>query len=151
MTVDPKHEHSECLGCALANKALPVQVVYEDEYVCCILDHDPFNEGHTLILPKKHFRFVDEFDTETANAVMKAAQLMSKAIKKMYKPDGITVCQNGGAFDDLTHYHMHVVPRYENQSFSSFFTEEPWDNEDLKAKLPNTRKELAKAISELLA
>ncbi|MGE6486961.1 HIT family protein [Paenisporosarcina sp. NPDC076898] len=151
MTVDHRHESSDCLGCTLANKDLPVQVVFEDEFVCCILDHDPFNEGHTLILPKKHFRFVDEFDTETANAIMKAAQLMSKAIKKIYQPDGITVCQNGGTIDDLTHYHMHVVPRYENQSFASFFTEDPWDNEDLKKKLPNTRNELVKVISELLA
>lgn len=151
MTVNPKQEHSECLGCVLANKALPVQVVYEDEYVCCILDHDPFNEGHTLILPKKHFRFVDEFDSETANAVMRAAQYLSKAIKKTYNPDGITVCQNGGTIDELTHYHMHIVPRYENQSFASFFTDEPWDNKDLKVKLPNTREKLAKLISELLA
>jgi len=43
-----------CLGCELANKKLPVYVVYEDEYVTCILDHAPFNDGHTLILPKRN-------------------------------------------------------------------------------------------------
>ena len=150
MAVDHMLENSECLGCELANKELPVQVVYEDEFVCCILDHDPFNEGHTLILPKTHFRYVDEFDSETATAVMKASQLLSKALKNIFKPDGITVCQNGGTIDELSHYHMHVVPRYENQSFASFYTEEPWDNEDLKEKLPKTRNELARAISDLL-
>lgn len=56
----------ECLGCSLANKKLRVNIVYEDDFVTCILDHDPFNEGHTLILPKKHFRYVDDFDAETA-------------------------------------------------------------------------------------
>lgn len=34
-------------------------------------------------------------------------------------PNGITICQNGGFFNELTHYHMHVVPRYKNQSFYS--------------------------------
>lgn len=149
MTVNHKLEGMECMGCALANKDLSVHVVYEDEFVCCILDHDPFNEGHTLILPKRHFRYVDEFDSETAIAVMKASQLLSKALKNIFNPDGITVCQNGGTIDELSHYHMHIVPRYENQSFASFYTEEPWDNEDLKEKLPRTRNELAKVISEL--
>jgi histidine triad (HIT) family protein len=147
---DNTQENSECLGCALAKKDLLVHVVYEDHFVCCILDHDPFNEGHVLILPKKHFRYVDEFDSETANAIMKASQLLSKALKKIYKPDGITICQNGGTIDELTHFHMHVVPRYENQSFASFYSEEPWSNEDVKNKIPSTRDELAKIIGELL-
>ena len=144
------HERSECLGCALVNKEVIVHVVYENEFICSFLDHDPFNEGHTLILPKKHFGYVDEFDSETANAVMKASQLLTKAIKKLYNPDGITICQNGGKFDELSHYHMHVVPRYENQSFASFYTEEPWSNEDIKNNLPRTRDALAKIIQELL-
>jgi len=150
--VEKNHTHarSECLGCALANKEVLVHVVYENNLVCCFLDHDPFNEGHTLILPKKHFGYVDEFDSETANAVMNASQLLSTAIKKIYNPDGITICQNGGKMDDLSHYHMHVVPRYENQSFASFYTEEPWSNEDIKNNLPRTRDALAKIIQELL-
>lgn len=135
-----------CLGCSLAHKELPVNVVYENDYVTCILDHDPFNEGHTLILPKKHFRYVDEFDSETALAVLKASQLLTKVIKKLYNPYGITICQNSGGIDDLTHYHMHVVPRKENQDFSSFFNDEIWGNDHLKKKLSITRSELSSAI-----
>lgn len=110
----------------------------------------PFNEGHTLIVPMKHFRYVDEFDLQTAIAIITASQLLSKAIKKLYNPDGITICQNGGTIDELSHYHMHVVPRYENQSFATFYTEEPWSNKVLKNKLLTTRDELKKIISELL-
>lgn len=150
VNVDNTQENKECLGCALANQDLFVHVVYEDEFVCCFLDHDPFNEGHALILPKKHFRYVDEFDPQTAIAIMEASQLLSKAIKKLFNPDGITICQNGGKIDELSHYHMHVVPRYKNQSFASFYTEEPWNNEDLKNKLVTTRDELTKIIAELL-
>ena len=150
MEKDNTYERLECLGCALANKEVLVHVVYENDLVCCFLDHDPFNEGHTLILPKKHFGYVDEFDSETAIAVMKASQLLSMAIKKLFNPDGITICQNGGKMDDLSHYHMHVVPRYENQSFASFYTEEPLSNEDMKNNLPRTRDALAKTIQELL-
>ncbi|WP_439651549.1 HIT family protein [Planococcus shixiaomingii] len=144
------HNEIECLGCSLANKKIPVNVVYEDDFVTCILDHNPFNEGHTLILPKKHFRYVDEFDAETARSVMKASQLLSKAIKKLYRPHGITICQNGGAIDELTHYHMHVVPREKNQPFASFFTEELWENEHIKNKVLITRSEMSNVLEDLI-
>lgn len=141
----------ECLGCMLANKELETHAVYENEWITCILDHDPFNEGHVLILPKQHYRFIDEFDTETALSVMKAAQLLSSTIKVAYQPDGISICQNGGTFDDLTHFHMHIVPRQEGQDFSSFYTDEVWDNELEKERLPETRERLAKIVEEMTA
>lgn len=141
---------TDCLGCRLANEQLPIHKIYEDAYVTAFLDHDPFNEGHALILPKTHYRFIDEFDEATADAVMKAARLLTKAIKELYQPDGITFCQNGGAFDDLTHFHLHVVPRKEDQPFASFYTDEPWDNEELKEQLPETRTKLVQAIQYLL-
>lgn len=115
-------ESNACVGCMLAKKQLPVNVIYEDEYVTCILDIDPYNDGHTLILPKNHFLDVDEFDIKTANAVMDASILISKAIKEAYNTDGITICQNGGMFNELTHYHMHVVPRYMGQNFAEFYS-----------------------------
>jgi len=63
----------ECIGCKLANKIETVHVVYEDAHVCCFLDHQPFNEGHTLILPKKHFLDLDELDDESTKAIMDAS------------------------------------------------------------------------------
>ncbi|EIT83743.1 histidine triad (HIT) protein [Fictibacillus macauensis ZFHKF-1] len=105
----------ECLGCRLSNQLEPVQIIYENEYVCCFLDIEPFNEGHTLILPKQHYLDVEELDIETAHAIMSASMIISRAIKKLYNPDGITICQNGGLFNDLSHYHMHVIPRYNEQ------------------------------------
>ncbi|TLS37067.1 HIT family protein [Pseudalkalibacillus caeni] len=137
----------ECLGCNLSNKREPVHMVYENDYISCFLDHDPFNEGHVLILPKNHFYDVEEFDEETATAVMRASMLLSKSIKKLFNPDGITICQNGGIFNDLTHYHMHVVPRYEHQSFATFYSDEEVMVEE-KAKLTETKRKLVHAINE---
>jgi len=140
----------KCLGCELANKMKPVNVVYEDDFICCILDHDPFNEGHVMILPKVHFEDVDELDEETANSIMQTSRLLAKAIKTLYKPDGITICQNGGIFSELSHYHMHVVPRYKHQSFADFYLETPLNNEGLKSKLLETRNELVEVIKRIL-
>jgi histidine triad (HIT) family protein len=129
----------ECLGCQLANKLQQVHVVYEDEYVCCFLDHDPINEGHTLILPKKHVVEMEELDMETVTAVWKAAVKISKMLKHLFKPDGITICQNGGTFNELKHFHMYVIPRYESQPF---YTNEWSGNTELREKLAETKAKL---------
>ncbi len=144
------NENMKCLGCSLANKIAPVNLVFENNFVCCILDHDPFNEGHVMILPKEHFEDVDELDANTANAIIQAARLLSKAIKVLYKPDGITICQNGGIFSELTHFHMHVVPRYKHQSFADFYSDKSLNNEIIKNKLLYTRDEIVEAIKKII-
>lgn len=143
-------EQSKCLGCNLANKNVPVHVIYEDNYVTCMLDHDPFNRGHMMILPKEHFEDVDDLTDDVASAVMQAAKLLSKAVKKLYEPDGITICQNGGIFSELTHFHMHVVPRYQSQSFATFYLDETFDNESEKNRLLTTRNDIIQTINKIL-
>ncbi|MEE6451991.1 HIT family protein [Gottfriedia acidiceleris] len=139
--------NSECLGCRLSNQLETVNIVYENEYVCCILDIEPFNEGHTLILPKKHYLDTEELDVETANAIMIASMTISKALKKLFHPDGITICQNGGKFNDLKHYHMHVIPRFEGEPF---YYEEQKNNIKEKAKFIETKNRLKYMIEEVV-
>ncbi|WP_409293788.1 HIT family protein [Peribacillus sp. SCS-26] len=139
----------ECFGCKLANGKEHVFSIYEDDWVSCILDHDPWNEGHVLILPKKHARYIEDMDEEAQTAVMKAASILSKAVKQMSRPDGITICQNGGTFDELTHFHMHIVPRYNGECFASFYSESEWENDHLKDRLSLTQKKLKNIISDL--
>jgi histidine triad (HIT) family protein len=109
----------DCLGCRISNGIEPnLNIVFETELITCVLDIAPFNEGHTLILPKKHYWDLEEMDGDTAHAIMDASIKISKALKKLYNPDGISVCQNGGLFNDLTHYHKHVIPRFKGDGFS---------------------------------
>ncbi|MGM0898347.1 MAG: HIT family protein [Bacillota bacterium] len=145
------HTGQDCLGCRLANGELPVHMVYENEWVACFLDHDPFNEGHVLILPKAHYRFIDDMDSETALAILNASQMMSRAIRELYEPFGITQTQNGGGADELAHFHLHIVPRDKNQPFASFYTGDDCDNEALKNQLADTRTQLAAAVEKQLS
>ncbi|MBU7592828.1 HIT family protein [Metabacillus halosaccharovorans] len=124
-------------------------MVLEDDYVCCILDHNPYNEGHVLILSKNHIRYFDELDENTANSIIKASRIITKAIKKLFNPDGITVCQNGGAFDELTHFHMHIVPRYEGQNFADFYTEDGETNIEEENRLKETKRKIIDSIKVL--
>ncbi|MED2182710.1 HIT family protein [Bacillus wiedmannii] len=138
----------ECLGCKLANEQEIIYKIYEDDYVTCFLDHEPFYPGHTLIVPKQHVVEVDELDDIVAKSIMDASKLIAKAIKLLYKPDGVTICKNGGIFNELTHYHMHVVPRYKERSFAEFYTGQLGEKKNYN--LEETKHLLQEAIEQML-
>ncbi|MEV5029167.1 HIT family protein [Paenibacillus sp. LPE1-1-1.1] len=136
-----------CLGCQLANHRIETHTVYENEWVTCFLDIAPLNEGHVLILPKRHFHDVDDLDERTANEIMKASAMLARRLKAEFQPDGITVIQNGGKFNDLTHYHMHVFPRYVEDGFAWV---EPVDSSYAKGRLSETQVRLVNQANGLL-
>ncbi|MDT3493255.1 HIT family protein [Bacillus toyonensis] len=138
----------ECLGCKLANEEEIIYKIYEDDYVTCFLDHEPFYSGHTLIVPKRHVVEVHELDDVVAKSIMDASKLIAKAIKVLYEPDGITICQNGGIFNELTHYHMHVVPRYKERSFAEFYTVQSGEKKNYNFE--ETQNLLKEAIEQIL-
>lgn len=142
-----KTQQSPCLGCQLANGKTATNTVYENELVTCILDIAPLNEGHVLILPKRHYHDVEELDEETANEIMKTSKLLAKLLKSHYNPDGITIMQNNGVFNELTHYHMHVFPRFRSDGFSWV---EPNDSTNAKARLKETAETLVASLKQLL-
>ena len=136
----------KCLGCRIVNELEPeVNIVYENQYLVCVLDIAPFNDGHMLIMPKKHYLDVEEIDETTLFEIMKATTKMSKLLKKVFKPDGLTICQNGGVFNDLTHYHMHLMPRYIGDGFS---WSEPKDEFKTDKTLGEIKSILTEAIQE---
>ncbi|OAO78618.1 hypothetical protein TAF16_1778 [Anoxybacillus flavithermus] len=59
------------------------------------------------------------------------------------------MCQNGGAFDELTHFHMHIVPRYEGQNFADFFTEDGETNIEEENNLEETKRKIINTIKVL--
>ncbi|NOU75716.1 HIT domain-containing protein [Paenibacillus sp. LMG 31458] len=136
---------SSCLGCQLANKEIETNTIYENDLITCILDIAPLNEGHILILPKLHYHDVDDLDEITANEIMKTSRLLARLLKSHFQPDGVTILQNNGKFNDLTHYHMHIFPRYDSDGFAWV---EPLDSTNAKGRLKETTAKLVELINQ---
>ncbi len=92
-------------------------IVYEDDLVLAFYDIDPINEGHVLIIPKEHYLDADEMPDELLARLAVVSKKTVAALKKTYRPDGYTVMQNGGKFNDVGHYHLHIFPRFEGDGF----------------------------------
>ena len=105
-----------CIFCKIANGEIPSTTLYEDEMFRVILDLGPASRGHALILPKEHFKDVCELDEKTAAKVLPLGAKIGAAMKKSLGCTGFNLVQNNGtsAGQTIFHFHMHIIPRYEN-------------------------------------
>lgn len=105
-----------CIFCKIANGEIPSRTLYEDKDFRVILDLGPATMGHALILPKEHAANLFELPEETAGKAMILAKKMAARMKEKLNCDGFNVIQNNGevAGQTVFHFHMHLIPRYEN-------------------------------------
>ena len=106
---------NDCLFCKIIAGTIPSETLYEDHHVTCFLDIRPVNEGHALIVPKKHH--TDLFDTpdDTLARMIAAAKKIGTALTAA-GADGINLGMNNGApaGQVIFHAHLHVIPRTSN-------------------------------------
>lgn len=105
-----------CIFCKIANGQIPSKTLYEDEDFRVILDLGPATEGHALILPKEHAANLFELPEALASKALLVAQKMAVRMKETLGCDGLNLVQNNGeaAGQTVSHFHIHVIPRYEN-------------------------------------
>lgn len=114
----------DCIFCKIANGEIPSRTIYEDEKFRVILDLSPAAKGHALILPKEHFANLYELPEEWCADVMKLAKEMAAMMTGKLQCDGFNLVQNNGTVAGQTvfHFHLHLIPRYENDGQSINWT-----------------------------
>ncbi len=100
-----------CVFCQIVSKKLPCYKIYEDNHFLAFLDIYPRVLGHTLVIPKKHYRWVYEVEnfTDYWQVVLKITQ----AMKKAFSPFFITYVTHGL---EVSHAHIHIMPRDKNET-----------------------------------
>lgn len=106
----------DCIFCKLANGVFPTNSIYEDDDFNVILDLSPATKGHALILPKVHADNLYLLPDETAAKAFVLAKKLVTSMTEKLGCDGFNVVQNNGSVAGQTvfHFHMHLIPRYEN-------------------------------------
>lgn len=102
----------ECIFCKIINGSIPSYTIYEDEIVKCFLDINPDSNGHTLIIPKKHYKDITDIDSNTLNHIMDTAKKLKKLLEDKLNIDGLTLIQNNGCVQEVKHFHLHLKPVY---------------------------------------
>jgi len=96
-------------------------LVYKNDFVSVFINSFFIdgNEGHLIVVPNKHFENLYDLDSKYSHEILDISQKMAIALKKAYKCDGITIRQNNepASSQHAFHYHMHIFPRYDGDSF----------------------------------
>ena len=115
-----------CIFCKIANKEIPCEKIYEDENFLSFLDIQPVSDGHLLIIPKKHVVWMQEASDEMISNIFKLCKKLMLGMKKALKCDYVHVSVVG---KDIPHFHVHLMPRYFNDGFTTWPTKKYEDSE----------------------
>jgi histidine triad (HIT) family protein len=111
----------DCIFCKIVDGDIPSYKVYEDEHVLAFLDITQGTKGHTLVIPKKHFRNIYDVDEETVYHVFKVVPKIANALKKAFNPIGLNIVNNNDQpLQSVFHFHVHLIPRYEDDGMKLY-------------------------------
>jgi histidine triad (HIT) family protein len=111
---------SDCVFCKIMVRQIPVTVVHEDEHTLAFMDLGQVNPGHVLVAVKAHVENIFGLQASQVSAVSIAALRVARAIRDAFAPHGLSVYQANGkvAGQTVSHYHVHLVPRYEGDGMA---------------------------------
>jgi len=104
---------ADCIFCQIVKGDVPCFKVYEDDSFLGFLDISPFSPGHTILIPKIHYRWV--YDVSRVGQYWESANLIAHSILKIIKPDYISFWTFG---NEVEHAHIHIVPRFNGDKFT---------------------------------
>ena len=107
---------SDCLFCGIVAGEVPAQVVDSDEHTVAFMDINPATRGHSLVVPRRHSTDLLEASDEDLERTMLATRRLVRRIDAALEPDGFNILNScrPAAWQTVFHYHVHVIPRYDD-------------------------------------
>ena len=107
----------DCLFCDIISGKQTGYFIYEDENFVAILDKYPIDDGHSLVLTKKHYETITDMPEDEVGKLFSKVLKIARLIIDTTKADGFTLAQNNGkaAKQIIPHVHVHIIPRYKSK------------------------------------
>ena len=132
----------DCIFCKIVAGELPAQRVDEDERTIAFMDINPATRGHALVVPRRHSRDLMEIAGEDLQATILAAQRLARRIQERLEPAGFNLLNSCGsaAWQTVFHFHVHVIPRYNDDPLRLPWTPKPGDLDEIAATADRLRR-----------
>ncbi len=110
----------KCIFCQIIAGNLDGSLVYEGDEVVAFMDINQPNHYKVLVVPRRHATMIYDLDEVQAGQIMQVATKIARAIRAVTNCDGLNVFQANGAIagQEVFHYHMHLLPRYNDDGHS---------------------------------
>jgi histidine triad (HIT) family protein len=124
-----------CLFCGIVEGSIPSETIDSDERTVAFMDINPATPGHALVVPRPHSADLLVIDPADLEATTLAAQRLAKRMKEVLSADGINVLNACGAsaWQTVFHFHLHVIPRYEDDPLKLPWIPEGGDEDEIAA------------------
>lgn len=138
----------DCVFCEIAAGESPASFVYKDDVMLAFLDIQPINRGHLLVMPRAHRMLMHEYDEVTLTRTWQLVGRLAMALRTSgLDVEGINILVADGeaAFQDVPHFHVHVIPRRQGDGFGLTFPpdyESPPARHELDAVAAHVRSTL---------
>lgn len=128
----------------IIDRALPAEIVYEDEHTLAFLDAHPVHPGHTLVVPKKFARNLLDIDHDSYTAVMETVRTLAPVVRDAVEAEGINVHINNepAAGQVVFHFHVHIIPRYSDDGFTHWHGKRPYKDGEAAVVAEKIREHL---------
>ena len=138
---------ADCVFCKIRDGQSPAMKVYEDERTLVFMDINPLNAGHCLVVSKTHAATIWETSEADLAATITVAKRIALALREAAKPDGLNLLQANGAaaFQSVPHFHLHLIPRWNNDGKGFDWTLVPGDRAQIIQIGERVREALAAA------
>jgi histidine triad (HIT) family protein len=127
--------HDDCIFCKVLAGDISSEVVDSDERTVTVMDINPATPGHVVVLTRAHAEDLFEVSDEDMLAVMIAARRIAQRMRETLAPGGFNILHNIGrvAWQSIFHFHLHVIPRYEDDPLQLPWMPAPGDPAQLAA------------------
>jgi histidine triad (HIT) family protein len=122
-----------CVFCKVLSREIPGERIYEDDHVVAVMDINPWTRGHAVVFPRKHAANLFEIEDEELEHVAVAAKRVATKMRDTLDCDGVNLLQSNGApaWQTIFHLHVHVIPRYEDDTLQLPTRPQPADSDEL--------------------
>ncbi len=131
---------NNCVFCQIANKKAFCYLIFEDQDFMAFLDINPRVKGHTLVIPKKHYRWV--YDVYNFKEYWQIVLKITQAMKKIFSPYFITYVTHGL---EVPHAHIHILPRQKEET--AFVPGPKYISSEKMKKIAQQLKEAVNSLS----
>jgi histidine triad (HIT) family protein len=123
----------DCIFCKIVAGDLPSEMVQEDEHTVAFMDINPWTRGHALVIPRNHSRSLYEVGEDDLRQTSSAAKRLALRMRDRLRCDGVNLL-NGtepAAWQTVFHFHMHVIPRYDDDPLQLPVRPRPAEQQEL--------------------
>jgi len=122
----------KCIFCKIIEKSIPSKVLFENDKNLAFLDIFPVSRGHTIVIPKNHYNNLEEIPNNELSELIKIVKKVSILLHKKLKVDGYNILQNNfrAAGQVVNHFHVHIIPRSNEDGKVKIFIPKKQANED---------------------